>query len=135
MLDYLAFRFPALARLMSRPPFWWFAVAVWFAVLFTASSQSKILPPSFFSFQDKVEHASYFCAGGVCFYLALRMTFPAMSAARAALFAVLFCSGIGATDEFHQSFIPGRSGNDVWDWTADTIGGFLAAFIGRKIKA
>ena len=120
---------------MSRPLFWWFAVAVWLAVLFTASSQSKIMPPSFFTWQDKVEHASYFCAGGVCFYLALRMTFPHLTATRAALLAVLFCSGIGATDEFHQSFVPGRSGNDLGDWLADTIGGLLAALIGRKIKA
>lgn len=134
MLDYLAFRFPALARLMSRPQFWWFAVAVWFGVLFAASSQAGLLPPMFFTWQDKVEHASYFCAGGLCFHFALRLMFPQMPITRAMILTIAFCSIIGMTDEFHQSFVPGRSGNDVWDWTADTLGGLIAALIGRKIK-
>lgn len=134
MLDYLAFRFPALARLMSRPQFWWFAVAVWLSVLFAASSQAGVMPPMFFTWQDKVEHAAYFCAGGLCFFFALRLMFPKMPLARAMLLTIAFCSIIGATDEFHQSFVPGRSGNDLGDWLADTFGGFIAALIGRKIK-
>lgn len=134
MLDYLAYRFPSLARLMSRSQFWWFAVAVWFSVLFAASAQAGVLPPMFFTWQDKVEHAAYFCAGGLCFYFALRLMFPKMPLARAMLLTIAFCSIVGGTDEFHQSFVPGRSGNDLGDWIADTVGGLFAAFIGRKIK-
>ena len=29
---------------------------------------------------------------------------------------------IGALDEYHQTFTPGRSGNDPWDLLADTVG-------------
>lgn len=93
------------------------------------------MPPSFFTWQDKVEHASYFCAGGLCFYLALRLMFPKLPTSSAMVLTIVFCSLIGATDEFHQSFVPGRSGNDLGDWLADTFGGLFAALIGRKIKA
>ena len=44
---------------------------------------------------------------------------------RAALFAVVVSSIYGASDEWHQSFIPGRS-VDAVDWAADTIGAALA---------
>jgi VanZ family protein len=57
-----------------------------------------------------------------------------MSVKAVCIATVLFCSLIGVSDEWHQSFVPGRSGNDVWDWTADTIGGLLAAMLGRRIK-
>jgi VanZ family protein len=32
----------------------------------------------------------------------------------------------GITDEFHQSFVPGRDAN-IWDWLADTIGACIGA--------
>jgi len=39
--------------------------------------------------------------------------------------AVLIVSAFGVTDEWHQSFVPGRS-CDVFDWLADTTGAALA---------
>jgi hypothetical protein len=39
--------------------------------------------------------------------------------------AVLIVSAFGATDEWHQSFVPGRD-CDVFDWLADTAGAALA---------
>jgi VanZ family protein len=33
----------------------------------------------------------------------------------------------GVADEFHQSFVPGRQGNDLGDMTADLIGATLGA--------
>ncbi len=38
---------------------------------------------------------------------------------------VLFCLLYGISDEFHQSFIPGRFASK-WDLLADTVGGILA---------
>ncbi|MCX5731999.1 MAG: VanZ family protein, partial [Deltaproteobacteria bacterium] len=40
--------------------------------------------------------------------------------------------GIGATDEFHQSFVPGRNA-DVADWMADTLGAAAGAAIGALV--
>ncbi len=42
-----------------------------------------------------------------------------------ALLAVLIVSAFGVTDEWHQSFVPGRD-CDVFDWLADTLGAALA---------
>jgi hypothetical protein len=39
--------------------------------------------------------------------------------------AVLIVSAFGVTDEWHQSFVPGRD-CDVFDWLADTAGAALA---------
>jgi len=52
------------------------------------------------------------------------------SARRSALVAIVAaCSAFGALDEWHQLYIPGRSGS-VDDWGADSLGGALgvAAF-------
>jgi len=46
--------------------------------------------------------------------------------AAAALIAVLFCLLFGISDEFHQSFIPGRFAS-AWDAAADTFGALLVA--------
>jgi len=45
---------------------------------------------------------------------------------RSALAAIAAASLYGVTDEFHQSFVPGRT-CDVFDWMADTRGAMLVA--------
>ena len=40
---------------------------------------------------------------------------------------------VGAVDEWHQCYTPGRSGGDPWDWTADVLGGAAGAWILRAI--
>ncbi len=42
--------------------------------------------------------------------------------------AIVIASAYGATDEFHQSFIPGRT-PDPFDWAIDTLGATTGAFI------
>jgi hypothetical protein len=44
---------------------------------------------------------------------------------RAAVLALATASLFGATDEWHQSFVPGRD-SDVMDWLADSSGAALA---------
>jgi VanZ family protein len=38
----------------------------------------------------------------------------------------------GALDEFHQSHVPGRSGNDPADFAADLLGALCGALVFRK---
>lgn len=45
--------------------------------------------------------------------------------------ACLFCALYAASDEFHQSFVPGRSGNAV-DWVIDLVGVAGAAWWDSK---
>jgi VanZ family protein len=49
-----------------------------------------------------------------------------MDAGRAILVAVVLSSLYAATDEFHQTFVEGRSGNP-FDWAIDTAGAATAA--------
>ncbi|MDO4183341.1 MAG: VanZ family protein [Coriobacteriia bacterium] len=45
---------------------------------------------------------------------------------KACVLAVVCASAYGATDEFHQLFVPGRACDPV-DWVVDTCGGALGA--------
>ena len=48
--------------------------------------------------------------------------------------AMVFCSIYGATDEFHQWFVPGRC-TDVMDWLTDTAGGFFGSWLALSIAS
>jgi VanZ family protein len=129
-----------LPALLRHARLWMFLVIIWFVVLWIASSQASYLPPPLFSFQDKVEHALYFCAGSFCFTTAIRLstsTSSIMVGMKKLLplwLAVIFAMLLGAGDEFHQTFTPGRSGNDLGDWLADTVGGVLSYLASRCVR-
>jgi VanZ like family len=110
--------------------FWWLALAVWAGALYWLSSHPSIPTRIAFPMKDKVLHATYFTAGAGCLLLALfgwRASVP--SRGRLTWLGMLFTCFIGALDEYHQTFTPGRSGNDPWDWLADITGGLIAASI------
>jgi VanZ family protein len=93
------------------------------AALFAASSTSDTSAvPAVFS--DTVLHLAAYAALGVTVFRAFadarfgRMTLPR------ALAAVLFCILYGVSDEFHQSFVPGRT-PDARDLVADGAGAAL----------
>jgi VanZ family protein len=121
-----------LPTFLRQPSYWWVAVVIWYAILLAASSQSKYLPPSLFSFSDKVQHTLYFMAGGLCVYIAQRL--QGRTGWWLLLSPILFCMLVGAADEYRQSFTPGRCGNDLGDWIADSLGGVLAWLLGRKVQ-
>ena len=116
-----------LPRFLSSPTLWRVLVLLWFSVLFLLSAQSSLPSPVSFEGVDKLEHMIYFAGGGMCFLLSLRLAGFAKATGTAILTAVAFCAIIGGFDEWHQTYTPGRSGGDIWDWTADTLGGFFGA--------
>lgn len=116
-----------LPRFLSTPLFWRSLVLIWAGTLWWLSSQSQLPSPAEFEGVDKFEHTTYFTLGGMCFLLSLRLAGAARRPASAFLFSILFCAIIGLVDEIHQMYTPGRSGGDVWDWSADTLGGFFGA--------
>jgi len=118
-----------LPRVVSSPVLWSALVSMWAAVLWWLSSQSKLPSPAKFEGIDKIEHTLYFAAGGMCFLLSLRTAGFARKTTSAILLTALFCAITGLLDEWHQTFTPGRSGGDVWDWAADTLGGFVGAWL------
>ena len=78
-----------------------------------------LLPPL-----DKFAHASVFGALGLAMEWALARTRPDLPLYKRHLFVFAAVSLYGASDEFHQRFVPGRDA-DVLDWLADTVGGAL----------
>jgi VanZ family protein len=118
------------SRLLALRPLWITGVAVWLAVLWLLSAQSDLPAGPSIPGKDKIEHCLYFCAGGIFFLLALYGRSPVIPDWRAlSLRGMAFTGLVGALDEFHQTFTPGRSGNDPWDWLADLSGGALAGWL------
>lgn len=120
--------------MLRRPAVWFTAVTVWFVTLFLLSHQSHLHPPGpQFDNQDKVYHAGYFTLGTLCLFVGLQLGRPERSLMRTALLVILFAAFVGAFDEFHQSFIPNRSGNDWGDWLADSAGGVFGSLAGMLL--
>ncbi len=100
-------------------------LGVW--VVFTLTLTSIPNPQFGPTFQgaDKVAHFGFYGAAGFLFVL-WRME-SGKGAAVAGLCAVFFAALLGAVDEFHQQWIPGRS-MEFFDWVADFAGGTTGAF-------
>ena len=88
------------------------------AVIFVLSAQPK--PPLPSQLSDKQGHSLGYMGLAVTVGRALAGGIAGTSL-RTAAAAWAIASGYGATDEWHQSFVPGRSA-DVRDWLADATG-------------
>jgi VanZ family protein len=102
-------------------------LALWTAGLFFVSSLpgTDVSLPTF-PFADKVAHLVYFGAGGFLLAWLLRGVVP-WSPWRVLTAVGLAFAVIGAVDEFHQLFTPGRMGADPGDWLADVLGALAGA--------
>jgi len=95
----------------------WGPSAVWAAVLFLLSAWADAPEPSWFRGSDKVAHFCLYAVLGAALAWAGRRTWEDPPH----VLLVLLGSLYGASDEWHQSFVPGRD-SSPWDWTADTVG-------------
>lgn len=106
---------------LTFSPLW-----LWPAVLATtivfASGHGQVAAPNIVDF-DKMAHFSIF---GLLGSLVART--PA--GRRWWWLGIVAASLFGASDEFHQSFTPGRS-VDAFDWLADTSGAVVAVCVYR----
>ena len=100
--------------------------ALYAGVIFVLSAQANPLPfmPPGLLLHDKLLHGlAYAALAGL---LVPGFRGAGRSSLAALLLAVAVSSLYGATDEFHQSFVPGRTA-DLLDWVADTLGAALGA--------
>ncbi len=70
---------------------------------------------------DKVCHFIAYAALAISFLIALPFKLLVEKKFKAVLFTALFCFLYALTDEFHQSFVPGRY-PDLYDIGADMLG-------------
>ena len=86
----------------------------WAALIFAASSRHAVPMPSVWGF-DKLSHFGvYLVLGALLVWAAARTGVPIGLALAAGLV-------YAASDEWHQSFVPGRT-PDIADWVADALG-------------
>ena len=104
-------------------------LAVWLGGLWLLSSLpgNKIHLPSV-AYADKVAHFAYFLGGGFLLAWLVRGLVKWVSW-RVALVTFALIAVVGAVDELHQTWTPGRSGGDRGDWLADVSGGLTGAWI------
>jgi VanZ family protein len=94
------------------------------AVIFVLSAQPQ--PPLPSQVSDKQGHSLGYMGLAVTVGRALGGGLAAGISLRTSVAAWAIASSYGATDEWHQSFVPGRSA-DVRDWFADAAGAFIGA--------
>ena len=102
----------------------WGPVAACMALIFFVSAQPD--PPLPSQLSDKQGHSLAYMGLAVTVGRALAGGIAMGASLRAATAAWGIATAYGATDEWHQSFVPGRSA-DVHDWFADATGALLGA--------
>jgi len=118
-------------RQFGSPRLWLLLALAWMAMLFYLSHQPRLPGPSLFSGQDKLIHALVYGVLGIML-LASQSLRPGGYRWRQIGISVLIASLYGASDEWHQSFVPGRS-PELADWVADTVGALLAVLVAARL--
>ncbi len=124
-----------MSWLPKNPKIWLGGFVLWFTVLWGISAFSlpgNLNPP--IAHFDKIAHFGFFFGGSglLCAYL-YRRNPEHPNWPKLILTTVIIIALIGALDEFHQSFTPGRFGNDPMDWLADLLGATTGALTFKRI--
>ncbi len=114
--------------------FWSWSFVLWFLLLTYLSSGPvpEKTPGLEIPYIDKVAHFGYFFGGAGLLAAAIRYG-KLWPWKKLLIIIPLILSVIGVYDEYHQSFSAGRTGNDLGDWIADTLGGLFGAFVFRWV--
>lgn len=127
---------PRLPACCSGSPFWSSIFLLWGIVLWLLSDGpipthgGPDLPGL-----DKILHFGYFFSGAGLLSAALylsRRNRTGLSWRRLVITVVIVLATVGALDEWHQSWIPERSGNDFGDWLADVAGALTGALVLKR---
>ena len=121
-----------------KSSFWLFAFLGWTITLWVLSDGPLPAPSGpRLPGVDKILHFGYFLGGAgllsAALYLQRRDRRTEISWGRLLMTVVILLAAIGALDEWHQSWIPGRSGNDLGDWLADVTGALAGSLLFRRL--
>jgi VanZ family protein len=110
----------------------WLPPLVYMAAIYFLSSESDPVPQVTTRIWDKALHFVEY--GGLAVLWCRALLGEGIGWPAALVLALVATSAYGASDEWHQSFTPGRS-SDVRDWMADSLGAAIGlaanAFIAR----
>jgi VanZ family protein len=99
------------------------ALALMLTIVFLSSQSHLDIPGDEFDGRDKLGHAGIYALLAALYTLTARVV-----SRRAAVVAIVAAVLFGATDEIHQSFVPGRDASWL-DLLADTVGAAIGASI------
>ncbi|MEZ4594649.1 MAG: VanZ family protein [Chloroflexota bacterium] len=102
-----------MALLFTRRSTWWqrwLPLLLAMGVIFFASHQPSVDLPNFGIWDFMVKKLGHFLAYGTLALLALRAVLPGK---RPYLTAAIIVLAFAISDEFHQTFIPGRNGTPM----------------------
>jgi VanZ family protein len=112
---------PWLRQALAR----WAPAVLWAAMIFVLSSMASLpAPPA--GFTDKHAHFATYGVLAALLVWGLTDRSPARTTWATAVAAVALAALYGASDEWHQSFVPSRDMSAL-DLAADTTGAALAA--------
>lgn len=114
--------------------FYWLPVYLYMGLIFYLSSQSRPPVPSIMLRWDKITHFFEYAVLGLLLIRALNKEYPGRSFLALKLTALAVSAIYAASDEFHQSFVPGRF-SCLADWAVDSAGSSLGSFFIIKRKA
>jgi len=118
-----------MPRLPRQPLVWFAAFLLWFATLWLLSSGPVAVKTGLeIPHLDKLVHFGYFFGGAGLLHAAVFLG-SGISRLRRHLLVVAILAAIGILDEWHQSWVPQRSGNDPADWTADVLGAIAGGLV------
>ena len=130
--------FPRLPVCCTRGWFWLSMFLLWGITLWILSDGPvPIRKGPTFPGLDKLLHFGYFFGGAGLLSTALYLhgrPRSALSLSRLVLTVVIVLAAIGALDEWHQSWVPKRSGNDLGDWLADVAGALTGTLLFTRLR-
>jgi len=107
---------------------YWLPVLLWCVLIYYLSSVPSLrtdFPSEWDYMLRKLAHITEYA---VLTFLFFRAAAQSIGVRRALACAVLFAFAFALSDEYHQTFVAGRSGNAV-DVTIDSLGIFLSVFL------
>ncbi|MBF0184504.1 MAG: VanZ family protein [Magnetococcales bacterium] len=107
---------------------WPLLLLAYSGLIYTLSSAPVLLPGPGFPLKDKLLHAFSYGLLALLAWLSGR----SWQLSAACWWAFAYASLFGASDEWHQYFVPGRSA-EVGDWLADSLGAALLLLLLRRI--
>ncbi len=121
-----------ITSMLHRKTIAWLLVAGWICGITLLSSLTPDTAPELPKWEiphlDKIVHFVLYAIGGFVLANALWVT-NGWPLGKVIFVTALIALLIGVGDEFHQSFVPERSGNDWGDIMADFLGAIAGAIV------
>lgn len=119
--------------MIDKPAFRWLLVIAWMGVIFAFSNQAhsgEVTEQLLHDLNVPIRKCAHMFEYAMLFWLSrwASMTIRRPSFLVPGMLALFICLLYAASDEYHQSFVPGRSAQ-IQDVAVDMAGSLIAAFL------